>query len=112
MPNDHERPALKEFPRLRAPVYFTRTSRPLFRRVRDQVDGLGGISVYTDEEPRRGVRLTAEIFLPDGSTIVCRTEVAWVERLPDGGPARYDVGLRFKALHPLDRERLSSVLEP
>jgi len=52
-----------------------------------------------------------EIFLPDGSSVLCRSEVAWVERLPAGGPARFDVGLKLTAIHPLDRERLSGVLQ-
>jgi hypothetical protein len=113
MTEHDERPLRKEYPRLRAPVYFTRTMSVLFRRRRSPTGGaLGGVSVYTDEEPPRGAQLKAEIFLPDGSSIVCRTEVAWVEKLSDGSPARCEVGLRFTAIHPLDRARLSGVLDP
>jgi hypothetical protein len=109
---EHDERPRKEYPRLRAPVYFTRTMRALFRRRRTPTDGaLGGVSVYTDEEPPRGAQLKAEIFLPDGSSVVCRTEVAWVEKLSDGGPARCEVGLRVTAIHPLDRARLSGVLD-
>jgi hypothetical protein len=32
--------------------------------------------------------------------------------LPANAPARYDVGLRFTAIHPHDRVRLAGVLEP
>ncbi|TMB05009.1 MAG: PilZ domain-containing protein, partial [Deltaproteobacteria bacterium] len=94
--------------------YFTKAWRPLFflRRGRKPVDDFsGGLCIYTDEEPKRGARLGMEIFLPDGSSVVCRSEVAWVERLPAGGPARFDVGLKLTAIHPLDRERLSGVLQ-
>jgi hypothetical protein len=69
------------------------------------------LRVYTDEEAEPGARCRLEIFLPDGSSVVCRTEVAWVERLPAGGPARFDVGLRLTAIHPLDRARLAGVVE-
>jgi PilZ domain len=108
---EHDERPQKEYPRLRAPVYFTRTMRALFRRRRTPSDALGGVSVYTDEEPPPGAQLKAEIFLPDGSSVVCRTEVAWVEKLSDGGPARCEVGLKFTAIHPLDRARLSGVLD-
>jgi len=109
-----EHPDRKTYPRLLAPVYFTKAWRPLFflRRGRKPVDDFsGGLCIYTDEEPKRGARLGMEIFLPDGSSVLCRSKVAWVERLPAGGPARFDVGLKLTAIHPLDRERLSGVLQ-
>jgi hypothetical protein len=69
--------------------------------------------VFTDDEPPAlHVPLHLEIFLPDGTSVVCRVEVAWIESLPDGAPARYEIGLDFTALRPNDRERLSSSLEP
>jgi hypothetical protein len=69
--------------------------------------------VFTDDEPpERGVPLRLEIFLRDGTSVVCRVEVAWVETLAGGAPARYEVGLDFTALRPNDRERLSGALEP
>jgi hypothetical protein len=100
------------YPRLLAPVYFGRTVWPLFRRRRKSADdGLGGVKVYTDEAPREGSRLAIEIFLPDESSIVCKVEVAWVDRLPANAPARCEVGLQFIAIHPQDRPRLAAVLE-
>ena len=108
-----ERVDRKVYPRLLAPAYFTKAWRPLFRRRRDQpIDGpLSGLRVYTDEGPKPGERCRLEIFLPDGSSVVCRTEVVWVETVPEGGPARFDVGLRLTAIHPLDRARIATVLE-
>ncbi len=110
--SDRERSERKRYPRLRAPVYFNTLRLPLFGRKRRRIgDPLGGMCVYTDEEPKEGVPLELEVFLPDGTSVVCRVEVAWLETLPDGGPARCDVGLRLTAIHPHDRERLSTVLE-
>ncbi|MFL5311508.1 MAG: PilZ domain-containing protein [Myxococcales bacterium] len=81
-------------------------------RRRTGMDGGGsGLRVYADEQPKPGARCRLEIFLPDGSSVLCRTQVAWVEPLPEGGPARFDVGLTLTAIHPLDRARLFSVLE-
>ena len=110
--SDQAQVARTHYPRLRAPVYFNRLAFPLFRRKPKRFeDRLGGVSVYTDDEPAKGTPLKIEIFLPDGTTVVCRAEVAWVETLPVGAPARCDVGLRFIAIRPGDRERLSSVTE-
>jgi hypothetical protein len=109
-----ERADRKAYPRLLAPVYFSFTKAwlpPFLQRRGEPMDGAtGGMRVYTDEEPKPGARCRLEIFLPDGSSVVCRTEIAWVEPL-QGGPARFDVGLRLTAIHPLDRMRLSAVLE-
>lgn len=100
------------YPRLNAPVYWRPSGLPLFRHKRNSVDDdLGGVRVYVDEELRDSSRLKIEIFLANGTTIVCKVVVAWVERLPEGAPARFDVGLGFTAIEPSDRERLSQVLE-
>jgi hypothetical protein len=99
----------KAYPRLQAPVYFTPAARLPGRAVSDS---LGGICVFTDEPTEQGAALHIEIFLFDGTSVVCRVEVAWADALGEGAPARYDVGLRFTAIQPGDRERLSAVLEP
>ena len=106
---ERKTPERKAYPRVQAPVYFTPAGRSR-RRKGPASDLLGGACIFTDEPPEQGVPLHIEIFLPDGSSVVCRVEVAWVEALGDGGPARYDVGLTFTAIQPGDRERLSSVL--
>jgi hypothetical protein len=95
------------YPRLLAPVYFTRASLPWWWRRRAPA---GGVSVFTDERPLEGSRLRVEIFLPDGTTVTCRVAVAWVEALSDGAPARYAVGLDFVSLRPGDLERLAPAL--
>jgi hypothetical protein len=87
---------------LRAPVYFTRAATCFFflwgkRRLTERALG--------------GLRLDLEIFLPDGTSVLCKTEVAWVESLPAGAPTSSDIGLSIIAIHPFDRERLSTVLE-
>jgi hypothetical protein len=102
------------YPRVRAPVYFTRAGTCclfLKTRRRPTERSLGGLRVYTDEKTKVGTRLELEIFLPDGTSVVCKTEVAWVESLTAGAPAGSDVGRSIIAIHPHDRERLSTVLE-
>ena len=101
------------YPRLLAPVYFTKLrGLGLFGRGRRRFDpALGGMRVYTDEEPKEGSQLQIEIFLADDTTVICKVGVDRVELLPPGSPATYDVGLCFIAIHPHDRERLSGVLK-
>jgi len=100
------------YPRLKAPVYFTNVSWALFGSRRKKFDpALGGVRVYTDDEPKEGSQLEIEIFLPDDTTVICKVGVTRVELLPPGSPATYDVGLCFIAIHPHDRERLAGVLK-
>jgi len=63
------------------------------RRVNDV--SLGGLRCYSDDRYPLGKRLELELFFPDGRGAVVLAEVVWIESLPEGGPARYDVGVRF-----------------
>jgi c-di-GMP-binding flagellar brake protein YcgR len=102
----------RKFHRVNAPVFCRPLGQPLFGR-RKAVDvSLGGLRVYADDPPMPGDRLELELFLPDQSEVICTVEVVWVDGLPDGSPARYDVGVKFVSISPADRERLSSVLKP
>jgi len=100
----------ESYPRLQAPLYFTRADFPRRLRKRPTVETSGGICVFSDEPPGQGDSLHAEIFLLDGTSVTCRVVVAWVDELPLGAPSRYEVGLAFTAIRPGDRERLGPVL--
>ena len=101
----------RKFQRVNAPVFCRPVGQPLFGR-RKAVDvSLGGLRVYADDPPMAGDRLELELFLPDQTEVVCTVEVVWVEELPEGSPARYDVGVKYVSISPGDRERLSSVLQ-
>jgi hypothetical protein len=78
------------------------------RRVRDA--SLGGLRVYADDAPRCGARLELELFLDEKESVTCITEVVWVEALPEGAPAAFDVGLRYVHVLPEDFERIGRVL--
>ena len=100
----------KMYPRLQAPVYFTRADFPTRPRKRLNGANPAGVCIFSDERPAQGDSLHAEIFLLDGTSVTCRVVVAWVEELQVGAPSRYDVGLAFTAIRPGDRERLGPVL--
>ena len=69
------------------------------------------IRIFADEAPAAGDRLELELFLPDSSELVCTVEVVWVDDLPEGSPARHDVGVKFVRIKAGDRQRLSTVLK-
>jgi hypothetical protein len=73
---------------------------------------LGGVRIYTDEKLRVGELLKMEFFLPDVTPVTYTAEVVWIEPLPPGSPARYDVGLKFIQLEPAAIALLMGVLGP
>jgi c-di-GMP-binding flagellar brake protein YcgR len=101
----------RKFQRVNAPVFCRPRGQPLFGRRRAVDVSLGGLRVYADDPPAPGDRLELELFLPDHSEVICTVEVVWVEDLPEGAPARYDVGVKFVTIDAKDRERLSAVLK-
>ena len=106
----HNHVERKMYPRLQAPVYFTRAHFPWRLKKRPTGKTPAGVCVFSDEPPGQGDSLHAEIFLLDGTSVTCRVVVAWVAELPLGAPSRYEVGLAFTAIRPGDRERLGPVL--
>ena len=86
---------------------------PLARRVKANVSdvSVGGLRAYSDEEQKPGTRLELELLLPDRATATILAEVVWVLALPDGAPARYDVGLRFVVVREEDLGRIARVLQ-
>src|SRR5206468_9284040 len=100
----------RKFPRLHAAVFCRPVGKPLFNRRASQDISLGGIRLYADDPHSAGDRLELELFLPDQSEIICRVEVVWIETLTLGGPARFDVGVKFVEISAPDRERLSALL--
>jgi hypothetical protein len=72
---------------------------------------LGGLRTLSDDPQRVGARLELELLFPDGGSATCLAEVVWVEPLPDGAAARFEVGLRFVEARPEDLKRIAGVLE-
>ncbi len=100
----------RQFPRVAAPVFCRPLGKALFGSRRATDVSTGGLRLYTDESSSVGDRLELELFLPDQTEISCNVEVVWVETLPEGAPARYDMRVRFSEIAPGAQARLSSVL--
>jgi hypothetical protein len=101
----------RRFARWEAPVLYRSapfaTSAP--RRVTDL--SLGGARIYTDIRRRPGERLEVELLPPQGEPFVVRATVVWVQAVAPGGPALYDIGLKFTDATDEDAERLRAVLD-
>jgi hypothetical protein len=82
-------------------------------RQREPVDvSLGGVRIFSDDPMRVGELLKMEFFLADVPPVTYTAEVVWIEQLPAGSPARFDVGLKFIQLEPEALSLLARVLGP
>ena len=86
----------RQFRRADAPITVRPVSilaRVVPRRVNDV--SLGGLRAYSDERRPVGERLELELAFRDGGVATVLAEVVWIEELPAGSPARFDVGMRY-----------------
>lgn len=97
----------RRYRRLQVPV-FCRAAGIIPRR--HPIDmSLGGVRIYSDQPFAKGERLTLELMTADAlSTFTA--EVVWIEELPPGSPASYDVGLRFHDVDPTQAQILEKIL--
>jgi hypothetical protein len=99
--------------RIRAALYCRPAGVEFLARQREPVDvSLGGIRIFSDDPLRVGELLKMEFFLPDVPPVTYTAEVVWIEELPAGSPARFDVGLKFIQLEPDALQLLTRVLGP
>jgi hypothetical protein len=101
----------RKFKRINAPVFCRPVGKPLFGRRRALDVSLGGMRLYADEAPAIGDRLGLELFLPNGQGVTCKVEVVWIDELPIGEPAKFDIGVRFVEIDAFVLEQLSAVLK-
>ncbi len=103
----------RRYRRIQAPVYCRPAGVKMLARHREAVDiSLGGVRVFSDDRHRVGALVKMEFFVEGSPAITYTAEVVWVDELPAGSAARYDVGLKFVDLSPEALSFLSSVLGP
>ena len=95
-----------------AQVFCRPVGRPLFAKRKATDVSLGGVRLYADEAPAIGDRLELELFLPDSNQVICVVEVVWLEPLPEGAPAKFDVGVKYVDISASARQQLEIVLSP
>jgi hypothetical protein len=71
---------------------------------------LGGVRIYSDQRFAKGELLTLELMTVDAPASTFTAEVMWIEDLPPGSPALYDVGLRFRSVDPTQAAALERML--
>lgn len=98
----------RHFRRLRAPALWRVASVGSALRPVDV--SFGGMRIYSDDVLKVGQRLEIELLVAEGDALKFTTRVVWVETLPAGGPARFDVGLEFLHVDDAIREHLGSLL--
>lgn len=85
---------------------------PFHHKRNTQDISLGGMRVFADEDFSVGSRLDLDVLLPDRTSVRCWADVVWRVDLGPTGPARFDVGLKFRDMAPPDIQRLAAVLVP
>src|SRR5688500_1270976 len=101
----------RRYARLEAPILYRSApfTESVPRRVTDV--SLGGARVYTDVRRRPGERLEVELFPPEAEPFIVRARVVWVQAVAPGGPALYDVGLKFTDASAGAADKLRAMLE-
>jgi hypothetical protein len=102
----------RRYRRVKAPI-LVRPPGALARAVPERVNDIspGGLRSYSDDAHAPGTRLELELLFPDGGSATVLAEVVWMEKIPSGAPAKFDLGLRFVDAEPEDLERIARVLE-
>jgi hypothetical protein len=72
---------------------------------------LGGARVYSDDRLKIGRKLHLELLAAPDSTVQVLARVVWLDELPAGGPALYDVGLEFLDVPEEMTSRLAAILQ-
>jgi len=100
----------RQFPRVKAPIYFKNTR--LFSPKIPVVDiGLGGMRVFADDAFKVGEVLDTELYLPSGDSLDVTVRVVWLALLGQGSPAKFDVGLQILEVKDDRLHMLAQVLE-
>jgi hypothetical protein len=110
---DDDQDDRRKYRRIRAALYCRPAGVEFLARQREPVDiSLGGVRIFSDDELKVGKLLKMEFFLADVPPVTYTAEVVWIERLPAGAPAKFDVGLKFIQLEPDALLLLSKLLGP
>lgn len=103
----------RQYRRVRAPILVRPAGRvasgKLLRPVSDI--GRGGVRAFSDEDPPVGTRVEIELLFQGGDPAHVVAEVTWVQPLPPGAPARFEVGMRFLQIHADDLARIDAASE-
>ena len=72
---------------------------------------MGGARVFSDDRMKIGAKLNLELLPEPETSVQVLARVAWIDELPDGSPARFDVGLEFLDVPEEMVSRLGAILQ-
>jgi hypothetical protein len=72
---------------------------------------LAGVRIYSNKPLKKGQALEIELLLPSGNSLKAIVSVVWINALPPGSEALYDVGLEFLNIADDAIPKLQFVLE-
>lgn len=100
----------RKYRRVQAPILVRPAGKVASGKVLRQVGniGQGGLRAFSDDDQPVGTRVEIELFFRGGDPAYVVAEVAWVQPLPAGAPARFDVGLRFLQIRSEDLARIEA----
>jgi len=101
----------RRYPRIQAPVFYRPAGPTFLHHRRATVDvGLGGMRVFSDEYLGVGTRVELDLLIGDQLTVRCWARIAWVETLPPGAAAAFDMGVEFTDIADSDHQVLKGAL--
>jgi hypothetical protein len=100
----------RRFPRFKNPVYYHPVQTFGISRETSDIS-LGGVRIYSNNPLKEKQSLEIELLLPSGKSVVASVRVAWINVLPPGSEALYDVGLEFTNLPEDSILELKSALD-
>ncbi len=84
----------RRFPRVKAPVYY-RPAGAFETSSQAANISLAGLRIYSNKPFKKGQAMEIELLLPSGDSLKAIVKVVWINALPPGSEALYDVGLEF-----------------
>ncbi len=72
---------------------------------------MGGARVFSDDRMKVGSKLNLELMPEPETSVQVFARVAWIDELPEGAPARFDVGLEFLDVPEEMVSRLAAILQ-
>jgi hypothetical protein len=108
--SDASKPDRRQYRRVQAPI-LSRPVGPLSQMARRVNDiSLGGLRTYCDDPLAIGQRQEIELLFTDGGSATLLVEVAWIDTLEAGAPARFEAGLRIVQARDEDVARIAKAL--
>ena len=99
----------RQFPRVKAPVYFSPTDDYAPKKQVFDI-GLGGVKIQSDYRLQVGERLNIDLHLPDESSLRCHAKVMWLESTANNGHSSFNMGLQFVEVTQEDLQRLAAII--